>query len=104
MTKAEIKNKKMNKKRIKYTLGFTILIFIYIIYRLCNIMILSGDDYKNKGIQQWTNDSRISAKRGRILDRDGNELAVSANVYRVDLDLKSLRETLKENNLTMNQK
>ncbi|GAA0121368.1 MULTISPECIES: stage V sporulation protein D [Clostridium] len=103
MTKAEIKNKKMNKKRIKYTLGFTILIFIYIIYRLCNIMILSGDDYKNKGIQQWTNDSRISAKRGRILDRDGNELAVSANVYRVDLDLKSLRETLKENNLTMNQ-
>ena len=93
----------MNKKRIKYALLFTLLIFIYISYRLFTIMFIKGDEYKSKGVQQWTNDSRIDAKRGRILDRDENELAVSANVYRVDLDLKALRESLEKKKLTMKQ-
>ncbi|WP_291561970.1 MULTISPECIES: stage V sporulation protein D [unclassified Clostridium] len=103
MTKAKTKNKTMNKKRIKYTLLFTLLIFIYISYRLFTIMFIKGDEYKSKGVQQWTNDSRIDAKRGKILDRDENELAVSANVYRVDLDLKALRESLEKKKLTMKQ-
>ncbi|WP_461615336.1 stage V sporulation protein D [Clostridium sp. Marseille-QA1073] len=103
MTKAKTKNKTVNKKRIKYALLFTLLIFIYIMYRLVTIMFVKGDEYKSKGVQQWTNDSRISAKRGRILDRDENELAVSANVYRVDLDLKALRESLETKKLTMKQ-
>lgn len=103
MTKAKTKNKTVNKKRIKYALLFTLLIFIYICYRLFTVMFIKGDEYKSKGVQQWTNDSRINAKRGRILDRDENELAVSANVYRVDLDLKALRESLEKKKLTMKQ-
>jgi len=65
-------------------------------------MIAKGKDYKGKAILQWTSDVRIAPKRGRILDRNGKELAISANVFRVDLDLNSLRETIKKNKLTMN--
>ncbi len=65
-------------------------------------MIAKGKEYKEKAILQWTSDVRIAPKRGRILDRDGKELAISANVFRVDLDLNSLRETIKKNKLTMN--
>ena len=65
-------------------------------------MIVKGIDYKEKAILQWTSDVRIAAKRGRILDRNGEELAISANVFRVDLDLNSLRETTTKNKLTMN--
>ena len=64
-------------------------------------MIVKGKDYKERAILQWTSDVRIAPKRGRILDRNGKELAISANVFRVDLDLNSLRETTKKNNLTM---
>jgi len=64
-------------------------------------MIVKGPDYKERAVLQWTSDVRIAAKRGRILDRNGKELAVSANVFRVDLDLNSLRETTKKSKLTM---
>ncbi len=64
-------------------------------------MIVKGKDYKEKAILQWTSDVRIAPKRGRILDRNEKELAISANVFRVDLDLNSLRETTKKNNLSM---
>lgn len=47
-------------------------------------------------MDQWTSEVKIDAKRGRILDRNGNELAVSANVYRVDLDMNTLRSTMEE--------
>lgn len=49
-------------------------------------------------MDQWTSEVKIDAKRGRILDRNGNELAVSANVYRVDLDMNTLRSTMEEKN------
>lgn len=64
-------------------------------------MIVKGTEYKQKAVLQWTSDVRISAKRGRVLDRNGKELAISANVFRIDLDLNSLRQTTKANNLAM---
>ena len=42
--------------------------------------------------EQWTNEIQIDARRGRILDRNNRELAVTANVFRVDLDLITLRK------------
>jgi stage V sporulation protein D (sporulation-specific penicillin-binding protein) len=50
--------------------------------------------------EQWTSDVKIDARRGRILDRNGRELAVSANVYRADLDMNTLRQHLDEKGIT----
>ncbi len=63
-------------------------------------MIFKSKDYSAKAIEQWTSEVKIAAKRGKILDRNGNELAVSANVYRVDIDMNALRQYLKKQNLT----
>ena len=101
MAKAELRDKVIIRKRLILSLMLMIIMFTYLVFRLGKIMLIQGDEYKSKGIQQWTSDVRISGKRGRILDREGNELAVSANVYRVDLDLNTLRDTLKTANLTM---
>lgn len=59
---------------------------------------MTFDSKKLKTIanSQWTSYVKIDAKRGNILDRNNHELAVSADVYRVDLDLTSLRQTLME--------
>lgn len=63
-------------------------------------MIVKRDEYSSKAEEQWTSEVSIDARRGRILDRNGVELAVSANVYRVDFDLNSVRQYLKNNSLT----
>lgn len=63
-------------------------------------MIAQSPKLKEIAKAQWTNEVKISAKRGNIVDRNGVELAVSANVYRIDLDMNTLRETLKDKKLT----
>lgn len=66
-------------------------------------MVYQSPKLKSLAIDQWTSEVKIDAKRGRILDRNGHELAVSANVYRVDLDMNTLRDTMKEKNLSLDQ-
>ena len=63
-------------------------------------MIVKRDEYSSRAEEQWTSEVSIDARRGRILDRNGVELAVSANVYRIDFDLNSVRQNLKNNSLT----
>lgn len=66
-------------------------------------MVFREDKYQALATQQWTSDIKVDAKRGRILDRNEKELAVSADVYRADLDLKTLRKELEKNGLSMQQ-
>jgi stage V sporulation protein D (sporulation-specific penicillin-binding protein) len=75
-----------------FTLTF---VFAILIIRLSYIMIVKRADYAARAEEQWTSEVKIDAIRGRILDRNGKELAVSANVYRVDFDLNSIRGYLK---------
>ncbi len=63
-------------------------------------MIKMGPKYKVIAEQQQRSEVKINAKRGRILDRNGNELAVNSDAYQIDLDLKTLRETLKDKKMT----
>ncbi len=71
------------------------LVFAILTIRLSYIMIVKRADYAARAEEQWTSEVKIDAIRGRILDRNGKELAVSANVYRVDFDLNSIRTYLK---------
>lgn len=64
-------------------------------------MITKSSLYRAYAEQQWTSEVSIDARRGRILDRNGIELAVSANVYRVDLDMNTLRGYISSNHITM---
>lgn len=66
-------------------------------------MVYQSHKLKSLAIDQWTSEVKIDAKRGRILDRNGRELAVSANVYRVDLDMNTLRDTMKEKKLSQDE-
>jgi len=101
VAKKEFRDKVIMRKRMLYALIVVSIIFIGLTVRLTFIMFVKGNAYKDRGTQQWTNDVKIDAKRGRILDRNENELAVSANVYRVDLDLNALRKSFETNKLSM---
>ncbi|MHC1720976.1 MAG: stage V sporulation protein D [Clostridiaceae bacterium] len=82
------------------TLLILSFVFFLLFVKMFYIMVIKSAEYKSVAIAQWTSDLKIIAKRGRILDRNNNELAVSANVYRVDLDMTTLRDTIKAKKLT----
>ena len=83
----------MQKKTVMAGVALTCL-FVFLIGRLSYIMIVKRPEYAGKAEEQWTSEVKIDAVRGKILDRNGKELAVSANVYRVDLDLTTIRAYL----------
>lgn len=92
--KAKKKNKKikLNKGRVLAFLLAIAILFLALSGRLLYISIFRSKDYKAMAEEQWTNEIQIDARRGRILDRNNRELAVTANVFRVDLDLITLRK------------
>lgn len=88
--------KKTGKNRLKIVYFGLAVIFGLLTIRLLYVMGFQAEKLKAVGSTQWTRSLKISAKRGNILDRNGHELAISADVYRVDFDLTTLRETLKK--------
>lgn len=102
-TKNNEKGKKPKLKDRFLIVAFMIsLTFFLIVIRLGYIMIGMGPKYKALADDQQKSEIKINPKRGSILDRNGNELAVSAGVYEIDLDLKTLRQTLNSENLSAN--
>lgn len=97
MAKKYFVDKVQMKKRMVVCMIAAFLVFTGLSTRLAYVMFVKESDYKALATQQWTSDVRINAKRGKILDRNGNALAVSANVYRADLDLNTLRKDLETN-------
>ncbi len=102
MNKKNFRDKALMKKRISLALTTLICLFSLLIIRLSYIMIVKREEYSSKAEEQWTSEVKIDARRGRILDRNGLELAISANVYRVDFDLNSIKGHLRKENLTSN--
>ncbi len=96
-----MKDKKKDKKhRFLIILMFLGLIFFSLIGRLFYIMVTTSDKYRARAYEQQKSEIQINAKRGRILDRSNNELAISVNVYQVDLDLITLKLTLSQKKMT----
>lgn len=101
MAKKSFVDKVLMKKRMLVFLVLAFCVFVGLTIRLMYVMFMKESDYKELATKQWTSDVRINAKRGRILDRNGVELAVSANVYRADLDLNTLRADLSRIGMSM---
>ncbi|GIM27987.1 stage V sporulation protein D [Clostridium polyendosporum] len=100
MIKKYYRDNATSKKRMWVTIVLISTVFFVLTLRLSYIMIFKSKEYSARAIEQWTSRVKIDAVRGKILDRNGFELAVSGNVYRVDLDLNAIREYLKKNSLT----
>ena len=98
LKKRKIRNRKnstrKNLERIRWVRYGLYVLFTILICRLTYIMTVKAPEYAGMAEEQWTSEVKIDAVRGKILDRNGKELAVSADVYRVDLDLKTLRNYL----------
>ena len=99
-----MKKKKPIKKR-RYITVMVLLsaLFLGLFGRLAYIMVTMSSKYKSIAEDQHTIDIQISAKRGRILDRNSSELAINEDIYRIDLDLNTLRQTLSDSKMSSSQ-
>lgn len=88
------------KKRIVFLLFVIFVVQTVIIGRYAYVQIIWAPQLQKWAVEQWTNDIRISARRGNILDRNGNPLAVSGNVERVDAFLKDINDKEKKKKIT----
>lgn len=59
--------------------------FIPLLKELWEISIVKHEEYSSRANMQQTKDVEVSAERGRILDTNGNVLAMSATVYNLIL-------------------
>jgi stage V sporulation protein D (sporulation-specific penicillin-binding protein) len=96
LSENKIKHKQKKKSRLAIIYFALAFLFTVLFGRLVYVMGLDADHLKQVAAVQWTSDVTVGAQRGNILDRNGHDLAISADVYRVDFDLTTLRQTLKD--------
>ena len=61
-------------------------LFLLVIGRLWQLTVLDSDTLTQRGVNQWTKEGIVTARRGTILDRNSNVLALSATSYMVCAD------------------
>lgn len=72
-------NIKINRKRIYFLFILFSITFLLIIYRLVFIQYLNASEFKSYAEFQHIGEFVLDSKRGKILDRNGDELAISLN-------------------------
>jgi stage V sporulation protein D (sporulation-specific penicillin-binding protein) len=103
MAKKQYRDKVIIKKRMLLVFSILSVLFLALTVRLFFLMVLQSNKLKSIATEQWTSEVKIDAKRGRILDRKGTDLAMSANVYRIDLDMSTIRGYRDKNKLTFEE-
>ena len=90
-------NKKMAIVRI-----VVVVAFFAVLCKFFYIQIFQHEEYESKALNQQTQETVIDAKRGDILDRNGNELAVSASAYMVTMSPTMITEEEDAENIAKN--
>ncbi|MBO5394335.1 MAG: PASTA domain-containing protein [Clostridia bacterium] len=68
-------------------------IFCALVVRLFILQIIKGPSLQLRATDQWTRDLKITAPRGKVIDRTGSALAVSYTTYNVYVRSREVSET-----------
>lgn len=88
-------NKIVLGKKLLFIFSILVALFIFLAGRLFYLMFIDSNWLRQKVSAQNTLDITIPAKRGDILDRNGDKLVTSVDAYRVDVDMNTLTSYLK---------
>lgn len=88
------KSKMMQNKRIMITLGFFLAALAALCIRTAWIQIVQGEQLSRAALEQQTSDNTVSAKRGKIYDRNYKVLASNISVETVSIAPEALRKSI----------
>ena len=80
------------KKKLLILLIIWGILFLVLALRLTQVMLINASDLQQKASSQWTRRSNLTAKRGKIVDRNGLVLAQSGTAYRVLVNPQAIAE------------
>lgn len=95
------KRKFSSRNRLLVVFFIIVIVLIAIIGRLSYIAIDKGDELRLLAEKQWTDKTLIKPVRGQIFDRNYNQLVTNESDYRIDIDLKTLNQSIKMKKITM---
>jgi stage V sporulation protein D (sporulation-specific penicillin-binding protein) len=73
-----------------------VVMFLPLIHTLWQLCVVDHDYYEELAVRQQTKDVTVSAMRGKILDANGNVLAMSATVYNLILSPRDVVASVSE--------
>ena len=74
-----------SKRRLLFLMTAVLVLFFGLAVKMAVVVFVQGDELQRKALLQQTRDLTVSAKRGEILDCNGNVLAQSATAQTVVL-------------------
>lgn len=74
------------RKRIAITLSILTLCFFLVGVRIGSLTLFQGNALTARGVRQWTREGVVTARRGSIVDRNGDVLCQSTTAYIVSVN------------------
>ena len=89
--------------RIVWILGVFVIAFVLLIGRTAWLQIVQGEKLSRDALQQQTSDNTVSAKRGKIYDRNLKVLASNVSVETISITPGDLRSSIEKNQLSVSK-
>ena len=80
------------RRRLALLTAIFFALFAILGVRLFDLQIVQGNALQQRAQNQWTSESIIAPTRGRILDRNGNVLAMSATAYTLSASPRQVKD------------
>lgn len=80
------------QKRLLSIILIVAFIFCLLIFRLFSLQIVDSKPLQLRAVEQWVRSLPLTAKRGRIVDINGNTLAISNTSYNVYVRSKEIKK------------
>lgn len=74
------------RKRVLTLLVLLIFLFGVLVCRIAYLTTARSDELTSRGVRQWTREGTVYARRGNILDTNGQTLVMSATAYIVSVE------------------
>ena len=80
------------RKRVFALLILLVLVFALLFWRIAFLTTIRSQELTARGVQQWTREGTVFARRGKILDTNGDTLVMSATAYIVSADPRKISD------------
>ena len=80
------------RKRMMLLTLVLLALFGLVLLRVGRLTTVQSEELTQRGVNQWTKAGTVTARRGKIVDRNGNVLVVSATAYSVCADPRAVSD------------
>lgn len=72
-----------------------------LLVKMLYLTVIKGPELAEEAETQWKSEMNLTAMRGNIVDRNGSILVTSTNVYRIEVDMDTLRTYIEDEKTTI---